>query len=70
MSRLQTTSEMVRALVMHMRKEGTTRFVAALDGATVSIEIEQRLCLGGKPFHDMKGQTTCPACGFAPRIVD
>jgi hypothetical protein len=60
---------MVRELIAEMRSQGVTRFAAALEDATVHIEINQYLCVDGRPFHDMKGQLTCPACGFAPKLA-
>ena len=64
-----TISEMVRNLIAQMRSQGVLRFAAALEDAVVHIEIEQRLCVDGRPIHDMKGQRTCPACGFTPKVV-
>ena len=69
MSDMKTISEQVRTLIADMRAQGVYRFAAALADATVEIEIEQHLCLDGRPVHDMKGQTSCPACGFTPKVV-
>lgn len=66
---MEKISELMHAAVTEMRAQGVTRFAAVLDSATVQVEIQQYLCLDGRPFHDMKGQTVCPSCGFAPKIA-
>jgi hypothetical protein len=68
-SEMKTISDMIRATVREMRQQGVFRFAAALEDATVQIEIQQHLCLDGRPIHDLKGQASCPACGFSPKIV-
>lgn len=38
-------------------------------GATVHGLAPYPLCVDGSRVHDLKGQSSCPACGFTPKLA-